>query len=81
MATRIKEMPKASEKAFPAWDFIVFIKEDESNSRDSQQVQQVDTDGNPDQVSDEDQPAVGMRLSGNSFPFQDGPESHGCKKG
>ena len=49
------------------------------DGRQTQQVQQVDTNGEARHIHDEHQPAVGMRLVGMVFPFQNQPEYHSGK--
>ena len=46
-----------------------------------QQVQQVHADGEPHQVGDQDQPAVGAVFVRHLFPFEDGPEDQGGEEG
>ena len=59
-------------------EFLVIIYQ--HNGRQTQQVQQVDTDGDACQIHDQHQPTVGMRLVGLIFPLQDEPE-HNSRKG
>ena len=43
----------------------------------TQQIEQVDTDGEADEESDEDNPSGALWVVGHLFPFQDGPEGDG----
>ena len=54
---------------------------DQNNGRDGKQVKQVNADGESDEIGNKDEPAVGVGLIGNVFPFQDGPEYHRGKEG
>ena len=53
---------------------MLFVIDYEHDGRNGQQVQQVDADGKAHQETDEDQPAVGIRLVGLLLPFEGGPE-------
>ena len=53
----------------------VILEVDHINeSGDAKQVEQVNTDRQPDEESDQDDPTAAMGLVSHLFPFQDGPE-------
>ncbi len=59
-------------------EFLVIIYQ--HNGRQTQQVQQVDTDRQTRHIHNQHEPTVGMRLVGLIFPLQDEPE-HNSRKG
>ncbi len=65
----------------PDGRFIPFEIIDHHDGGNGQQVQQVDTDGEPHHIEDEDDPSVGAGFVGILLPFEDGPEDEGGKKG
>ena len=53
---------------------------DKDDGRNGEQVEQVYTDGEPHEVGDEHEPAVGVGLVGHLLPFENGPYDHGRKE-
>ena len=58
---------------------VAFVVPHQHNGWQTQQVQQVDTDGETRHVENQYQPAVSMWLVSMVFPLQDKPEYNGCK--
>ena len=59
-------------------EFLIVVNQ--HNGRDTQQVQQVDTDTQSHQIGNQHNPTVGMRGISHRFPFQDQPEYQGRKQ-
>src|SRR5882757_6876111 len=72
---------KEGNEGAPEGGVVAFEVIDHHDGGDGQQVEQVDADGQAHHIKDEDDPFVGAGLIGILFPFEDGPEYEGGKKG
>ena len=72
---------KKGEYRSPGRRCITFIIIYHHDGRNGKQVQQMDADGETHHIKYKNDPAVCFRFFGFVFPFQNGPEYEGGKKG
>ena len=68
---------ESRQRAFQVGFRMAFVVVNKHNCRDAQQVEEMDTDRQACHVCNEHKPAVGVRLVGMVFPFQNEPEDDG----